>query len=118
MGLFGKPTQKQLQNRLMKAVENRDLTKMKSAVEAGADIQRGRLGESTMHNTPLYAAAYRSFNEAVRWLLEQGANPHIKREEDGHTPLMEAASDGSYEIAEMLIDAGVDVNATDRKSVV
>lgn len=111
MGLFGKPSQAQLQKRLMKAVENRDLRKMQQAVEMGADIQQGRMDSDWPHNTPVYSAAYRGFAEGVRWLLEQGADPHIKRDDDGHTPMMEAASDGNYEIVDMLINAGADVKA-------
>lgn len=111
MGLFGKPSQEKLQKRLMSAVENRDLRKMQQAVVMGADIQQGRIGSERPYNTPLYSAAYRNFKDGVRWLLEQGANPHVKRDDDGHTPMMEAASDGSYEIVEMLIEAGADVKA-------
>ena len=111
MGIFGKPSQASLQKRLMKAVENRDLKRMKQAVEMGADIQQARVGSESPHNTPLYSAAYRGFTEGVKWLLSQGADPHVKRAEDGHTPMMEAASDGSYEIVSMLIKAGADVNA-------
>jgi len=111
MGMFGKPSPAALQKRLMKAVENRDLKRMQQAVEAGADIQVGRIGSESPHNTPLYAAAYRAFTSGVKWLLEQGADPHIKRAVDGHTPMMEAVGDGSYEIVSMLIKAGADVNA-------
>lgn len=109
MGIFGKPSQVQLQKRLMKAVENRDLHKMQQAVEMGADIQQGRVDSERAYNTPLYSAAYRAFTEGVRWLLEQGADPHVKRPTDGHTAMMEAASDGSYEIVQLLIEAGADV---------
>lgn len=109
MGIFGRPSQTSLQKRLMKAVENRDLKRMKQLVEMGADIQQGRTPES--HSTPLYSAAYRAFTEGVEWLLSQGADPHVKRSDDGHTPMMEAASDGSYEIVSLLIKAGADVNA-------
>lgn len=111
MGIFGKPSQASLQKRLMKAVENRNLKRMQQAVEMGADVQLGRIGAENAYNTPLYSASYRAFTEGVRWLLEQGADPHAKRTSDGHTAMMEAASDGSYEIVSMLIDAGADVNA-------
>jgi len=111
MGIFGKPSQASLQKRLMKAVENRNLKRMQQAVEIGADVQLGRIGSENAYNTPLYSASYRAFTEGVKWLLEQGADPHAKRTSDGHTAMMEAASDGSYEIVSMLIDAGADVNA-------
>lgn len=111
MGIFGKPSLASLQKRLMKAVENRDLNRMKQAVEMGADIRMGHIGSERAYNTPLYFAAYRTFAEGVEWLLQQGADPHVKRDDDGHTPMMEAASDGSYEIVDMLINAGADVNA-------
>jgi len=111
MGIFGKPSQARLQKRLMNAIENRALARMQAAVAAGADIQTGRVGSESPHFTPLYSAVYRGFASGAKWLIEQGADPHVKRSDDGHTPMMEAARDGNYEIVAALIEAGADVNA-------
>lgn len=110
MGLFGPPSQARLQKRLMKAIQNTNLDRMQDAVAAGADLNMG-LTDSPDDKTPLYTAAYRAYTDGVVWLLENKADPHTKRNQDGHTAMMEAASDGSYEIVAALIKAGADVNA-------
>jgi hypothetical protein len=110
MGIFGPPSQAKLQKRLMKAVQNGRLNGIQDAFAAGADLNRGLIDHSD-ERTPLYAAAYRAYTEGVLWLLENKVDPNTKRQQDGHTAMMEAASDGSYEIVEALIIAGADVKA-------
>jgi ankyrin repeat protein len=49
--------------------------------------------------------------EAVRWLLEHGANPNVKSEE-GRTPLHLAAERNTgTKVIKLLIDHGADLNA-------
>ncbi|CAH1262016.1 ANKEF1 [Branchiostoma lanceolatum] len=48
-------------------------------------------------------------------LLEKGADPNIKHELMGTTPLMEAAGAGSAAVVRCILQKGGDVNAVDRK---
>ena len=61
-------------------------------------------------NMPLHEAVKRDNLDAVRLLLELGADVNA-RDRDGDTPLHEAATWGRPEIARLLLDAGADVNA-------
>jgi uncharacterized protein len=60
-------------------------------------------------------AAIRPSNKAVRRvkeLLSQGADPNIG-ENNGITPLMQAASGGARELAKLLLENGADLTARD-----
>jgi ankyrin repeat protein len=46
-------------------------------------------------------------------LLQRGADPDIRSTSFEKTPLFQAAYDGRFEIAWLLVDSGADVNATD-----
>lgn len=49
------------------------------------------------------------FSEIVHLLLEAGANVE-DHNENGHTPLMEAASAGHVQVARILVEHGVSIN--------
>jgi len=112
-------------------------------IERGADVNvqltsmppyRAKLdrGNDTMLNagtTPLLRAAKAGDVPAIRLLLENGADPTLTNR-DGINPLMAAAGLGTaeqdttgrykteaqaIESIQILIDAGLDVNATDRR---
>ena len=57
----------------------------------------------------LYDAAYRGDADAVRSLLDKGADPNAKARK-GHLPLLTAAGQGYFEIVKILLDSGADVN--------
>ena len=65
------------------------------------DVNQRGIGGST----PLYVAAIWGDLEAVRLLIEAGANVNA-RNEDGETALHWAASDGNRELAVLLIERG------------
>ena len=52
--------------------------------------------------------------DAVRWLLELGANVNVE-DHDGITPLHKAAQAGDLDVVDTLIAAGANVNARERK---
>ncbi|GMT31190.1 hypothetical protein PFISCL1PPCAC_22487 [Pristionchus fissidentatus] len=60
--------------------------------------------------TPLHRAAYNDHVEAVRLLLQNGANPEARTSE-GWTVLHSASAWGNYEVVGVLLSHGVDVNA-------
>jgi ankyrin repeat protein len=65
--------------------------------------------------TPLTLACFFNHRDAVRLLLDRGADVHqrARNEQIQVLPIHSAAAnDGSVEIVRMLLDAGADVNAT------
>ena len=55
-------------------------------------------------------ACCNGFEDVVQVLLEAGANPETHNE-SGHTPLMEAASDGKVGVARLLVKHGAQINS-------
>lgn len=77
-------------------------------IASGADVSvRSR---NAMKNTPLHAAAAGRNVEAVRALLEHGANVNA-RQEGGWTALHAASQNGDAEMVRLLIAAGANVAA-------
>ncbi len=104
MGLF-KSRQERLDNRAYAACSAMNLAKLEKALDEGANINYTRNGISLM-----FHAAWHKFTEGVELLLNRDADITTKKP-DGHTPLMEASSDGSFEIVRMLIAKGANVDA-------
>lgn len=63
-------------------------------------------------NEMLFLACQESSLEAVKLLVENGANVN-ENDENDITPLMIAAQNDQFEIGKYLIESGADVNATD-----
>ncbi len=72
-------------------------------VDAGVDINAGTSGD-----TPLTAAAREGTEEAVRWLLERGADVNGRAKPTASTPLEEAVVEGRLEMVELLLASGAD----------
>jgi len=58
-------------------------------------------------NTPLHVAAVQGDMEAVRLLIDAGADLNSQGEH-GYTPLHEAVEQGHFEVADLLIKSGSD----------
>ena len=102
-----------LNRELAGAVRRDDIARIKTLIEAGADVNGAAPGTGY---TPLMWAMSA---EATRTLLRAGANVRA-RDRHGHTPLMWVISkngvpDEAPRIAEELIDAGADVGDRDHK---
>lgn len=92
------------------------------AVKVGNDVDAARRAlksgispdtKAGMDRTMLFFAADKGNREMVELLLSYKANPnHL--DEEGFGPLHQAIAGGHFEIADMLIAAGADVNAKDQ----
>lgn len=91
----------------MRACAAGDLDTLRDLLQKDPALVRERLAGGT---TGLHRAVRHA--EAVRLLLEDGANPNARDVSDNATPLHFAAATGSLESVRMLLDAGADVHGT------
>jgi uncharacterized protein len=77
-------------------------------LDAGADV--GKAARNDMRVQPLHAAVAARNAEAVRLLLERGADPNA-RQQVGYTPLMGAAGSGRDDLVDPLLARGADPTA-------
>jgi uncharacterized protein len=85
---------------------NRDLAR--HLVEAGADVNAA--AENPQRVAPIHAAAAVQDHEILQLLLDQGADPNA-RQQQNFTPLHTAASRGDKAMAELLLRYGADRSA-------
>ncbi|KAH8091102.1 hypothetical protein JL720_5983 [Aureococcus anophagefferens] len=69
-----------------------------------------RIEENAHVVTRLYHAAGKGWCSAITWLLEQGADVHVRRPGGVWTPLLEAAWCDQHDAAVLLLDAGARVD--------
>lgn len=91
---------------LFEAVAANSQTKLKLALQNGADINSIMEGSG---QTPLMNAVLSGKVQAVKYLLRKGADVTIP-EKDGYTPMHGAGFQGRSEIAKLLIKHGVPIN--------
>jgi ankyrin repeat protein len=90
--------------RLHFAAEEGDLQQVKALVESGYDINAF---DESLSYTPLHYAVKSGNIMMVKYLLSMGAEVNAHEEKRiGETPLGAVASNCSYEMAEVLINAG------------
>jgi ankyrin repeat protein len=80
---------------------------VKLLLERGAQVNV--TARNTMKVAPVHAAAASHRPEIIRMLLDAGADPNARQQED-FTPLHEAAASGQLELARLLLERGADVN--------
>jgi len=87
-----------------------NLIAVRQLVQCGADVNFANANTVT----PLMAAAQWKRLDVIEFLLENGASLRSVDEADGRTALMYACLSGSHRCAELLVEAGADVNVRDR----
>ena len=96
----------------IRAAKAGDLTKLKTLLENNKTLLDAQDADGS---TALHCACWKGHLEAVRFLLESGADVHAHNTNDhwGTTPLHAAAHANQAAIAALLIEAGADINARD-----
>ncbi len=100
---------RQLNKRLLRAVEKGRVEFVVKLVKAGADVD----ARDHLEATPLMLAAYRGETEMAKALIANGAHVNA-RDIFGQTALMRAAFWGYGELVELLIANGANVNTQDK----
>jgi outer membrane protein assembly factor BamB len=89
---------------LRRAAAAGDLAKVQELVAAGVPVD-----EPTRHGqTALFQAAEKGQLEVVRWLLDKGADAHVRERFFGQSALDVATAAGNPEILRLLLDRGVE----------
>lgn len=92
------------------AVFERQHRSLETLLELGADIELHGLGGSTV----LHSAAIVDNPRYLRTLLEAGADPDLRHAQTERTPLMGATGARTMEHFTLLLEAGADIDLTDR----
>lgn len=114
--------------KIIEAIQNNNIT----AEEFKTIVEKNKRGLNCTEHTspvmkaldvtnycPIHYACMAGNTKKVAILLKAGADPNLRDEEKKSTPLLFALNSGKAErfmIAEMLLEAGADANATDRWS--
>ena len=105
---------------LFKAIEKNDLPAVKKlmlprffGLLKAADIESRN--KKWYEATPLGFALSKGHSDIAHYLIAQGANIHAK-DNNGETPLLEAARNGCFDICKLLINKGADVNCQNQKN--
>jgi ankyrin repeat protein len=92
---------------IWQAAADGDVGALKIAAKAGADVNAQ---DKAKGQTPLFHAITAGKSEAVKALLDAGADPSVTSRK-GHPPLAFAAERGELEAIRLLAKAGADLNA-------
>ncbi len=96
-----------LERALVRAATNGDLAGIEELLRAGVNVNcTTDLGQA---GNPLIGAAQEGHLEAVRLLLDWGADPNLVVRDEG-TPLICAARDGRTEVVALLLDRGARID--------
>ncbi len=93
-------------DKLLDGCQKGDLAKVTQAVTGGANVNQ----KTPNNETPLFIAVQEKHQPVVTYLLTKGASVNEKYGPNGLTALYVACSNGSLDIAKVLVDAGANVN--------
>jgi len=113
-----------MDNRWMRAARVGDTDELRQLLQAGMEsgryvlVDQGMVSPMAEQVTALHLAAFGGHVEACRLLLANGAEVDAltlptERTESGDTPLMRAVWGRSMPVAELLLEAGADVDDVD-----
>ena len=81
-----------------------NITDIQRCLDAGVDPDHSWYSREFNGTTPLHWACFYNKPEAVKLLVERGADVEAIHGNGGHTPLHYACSEGSVECVQLLLD--------------
>jgi ankyrin repeat protein len=98
---------------IIKAAKKGDTAALRQLVKSDATLLSAR---DTDGSTPLHCAAWKGHVDAVRLLLDAGADIDAKSQNDhyGDTALHAAAHGNQKDVVQLLIERGAKINAKNR----
>jgi len=104
------PQQISPSERLLVAANDGSLSRVKSSLADGANINAKRSNGTTA----LHSACSRGYFEIVQYLIENGADINARGGDDNDTPLIWAVYNERNNISKFLVDKGANINARDK----
>ena len=106
-------SQQELNNELIRALDDGKLWRVKKAVDRGAEVNIYKTDKLSLKSGILGKAAKDRHLEIVQFLLESGADVHPEKAPEGVLPIHFAAMGGNEKIVKLLIASKSDVNLAD-----
>ena len=106
-------SQQELNNELIRALDDGKLWRVKKAVDRGAEVNIYKTDKLSLKSGILGKAAKDGHLEIVQFLLESGADVHPEKAPEGVLPIHFAAMGGNEKIVKLLIASKSDVNLAD-----
>ena len=106
-------SQQELNNELIRALDDGKLWRVKKAVDRGAEVNIYKTDKLSLKSGILGKAAKDGHLEIVQFLLESGADVHPENAPEGVLPIHFAAMGGDEKIVKLLIASKSDVNLAD-----
>ena len=103
-------SQQELNNELIRALDDGKLWRVKKAVDRGAEVNIYKTDKLSLKSGILGKAAKDRHLEIVQFLLESGADVHPENAPEGVLPIHFAAMGGDEKIVKLLIASKSDVN--------
>ena len=106
-------SQQELNNELIRALDDGKLWRVKKAVDRGAEVNIYKTDKLSLKSGILGKAAKDRHLEIVQFLLESGADVHPEKAPEGVLPIHFAAMGGNEKIVKLLIASKSDINLAD-----
>ena len=106
-------SQQELNNELIRALDDGKLWRVKKAVDRGAEVNIYKTDKLSLKSGILGKAAKDRHLEIVQFLLKSGADVHPENAPEGVLPIHFAAMGGDEKIVKLLIASKSDVNLAD-----
>ena len=91
------------------AAQSGDVTALRERLDANPEMIDALAGRGLQKATPLHLATLRNRHDAIRLLIERGADLNKRDFPDNAAPLHFAAAHGDLETLRLLVEAGADI---------